>query len=184
MFQEIMAHLNPMIIIEICEAPFDQARNECSLNSSQVVGFEEFVSILIAFVSYVMEKVFGAAPPPEFALDKARKFLDTSIGYENAVFIAISGSEGGIYKIMDEIIRKFKEEQKRNYFYYILDTHINPLSFEQIRDLMQELKDKLSVYSPESFNNYVSAESMVRDYKEIIWSYMDSLSRYRNLWAY
>ncbi len=182
-YQDVMRHLHPKAIIEKTEIPNDNARAGCTLQSSIVGNYAEFENNLIAYVAYHTEKVFGSAPPPEFCLDKARKFLESSIGFDNAVFVALSGTDGGMPHILNQLNDGFKKEAKQAYFTYVVNTFIDPLNFEETVQLMRELKQKIGSYSPQSFG-YIEPEAMAAHYKEILWNYIDSLTRYRNLWAY
>jgi len=182
-YDDIMQHLNPRVIIEKTEIPHDNARASCTLQSSIVGSYSEFEDLVIAYVAYHMQETFGSAPPPEFCLFTARKFLESSVGFDNAVFMGLSGTDGGMPGVLNQLCEEFKKEAKQAYFVYILDHYISPLSFPDIVEVMQELKDKIGAYSPQSFG-YVSAEQMAGNYKEILWGYIESLTRYRNIWSY
>jgi hypothetical protein len=182
-FRKIMEHLHPRIIIEKTEIPNDNARAGFTLQSSIVRNYSEFENKLISYTAYHTENVFGSAPPPEFSLDKARKFLEPSIGFDNAVFIALSGTDGGMPHVLNQINDGFKKEAKQAYFTYVVNTFIDPLSFNDTVELMRELKQKLGSYSPQSFG-YIEPEAMASNYKDILWKYIESLTRYRNLWNY
>ncbi len=182
-FNQLMEHLNPRVIIEKTEVPNDQARASVTLQSSTVSGYAEFESIVIAYVANHMEIVFGAFPPEDHCLDKARKFLESLIGWDNAVFIAMSGAEGGLPHVLNQINDGFKNEAKQAYFAYFVDKYIDPLNFSEVVEVMRALKEKISEYSPESFG-YIEPEALAGNYKDILWRYIDSVSRYRNIWSY
>lgn len=182
-FQSIMYYLDPKLIIEKTEVPHDTARSNCTLQSSTVRDYHEFENLLIAYIAHHMQETLGHYPPPEFCLGKARDMLDNSIGFDNAVYISMSGADGGMNHVLNEICEGFKKEAKQAYFNYIIDRFISPLNFDQITEVMREFKEKLGNYTPESFN-YISPEAMGVHYKSILKSYIDSLSRYRNLWNY
>ena len=182
-YDDLMVHLNPRVIIERTEMPHDLARAGVTLQSTVVGSYREFEDTIIGYVGHHMEQTLGNHPPPEFCLDKGRKFIDSSLGWDNAVYLSLSGAEGGIANVLNQVCDGFKKEAKQAYFQYILDRFIDPLSFEDIVELMEALKGKLSEYSPESFN-YVSAAQMATHYREILWSYIESLGRYRNIWTY
>jgi|TARA_B100000315_G_C14554661_1_gene577540 hypothetical protein len=181
--KRLLKHLNPKKIIEQTEIPNDRARASVTLQSSTVRNYAEFERIIIAYVTHHMQIVFGNAPPPHFCLDKARKFLESSIGWDNAVYIAMSGAEGGMPHCLNQINVQFKQESKQNYFRYFLDQFIDPLNFSEVVEVMRELKEKIGEYSPESFR-YIEPEALAANYKDVIWKYIDSISRYRNLWDY
>lgn len=182
-YDDIMQHLNPRTVIEKTEIPHDNARAGCTLQSSVVSSHSEFEDLLIAYVAHHMQETLGRAPPPEFCLDKARRFLEHSVGFDNAVFMAMSGSEGGMPNVLNQVSDGFKQEAKQAYFSYILDRYIDPLSFEDTVEVMRELKERIGAYSPQAFG-YIEPEQMAGSYRDILWRYIDSLSRYRNLWKY
>jgi len=182
-YDDIMLHLHPRVIIEKTEVPHDNARGNCTLQSSIVSSYSEFENLVIAYTSHHMQETFGHAPPPEFCLDKARKFLETSVGFDNAVFMGMSGTDGGMFNVLNQLNDGFKKEAKQAYFTYILDTFIDPLSFPDTVEVMRELKERIGAYSPQAFG-YIAPEAMAANYKEILWRYIESLTQYRNIWAY
>jgi len=183
-FQNLMQYLHPKVIIEKCEQPNDTARGKFLVQNSICKTHLEFENILISYVKHHMQEIFGHYPPPEFCLGKARRFLEESIGFQNCPYIALSGAQGGIPYLLNQVAEGFKKEAKEAYFTYVIDTYIDPLSYPDIIEVMREMKAKLGGYSPQSFQQYVTAEEMAKDYRAILWSYIDSLSKYKNLWTY
>ncbi len=78
---------------------------------------------------------------------------------------------------------KNSDEAKQAYFTYVVNTFIDPLSFPDTVELMRELKQKIGAYAPQSFG-FIEPEAMASNYKEILWKYIESLTKYKNLWAY
>ena len=175
--------LNPRTILEKTQIPNDNARASVTLQSSTVPNYHEFEDIMIVYVSNHTHMTLGTALPPEICLDKARKFLDQSIGWDNAVYIAMSGDEGGVPHLLNQINDGFKNEAKSAYISYFVDKYIDPLNFTEVVGVMKEIKNRIGAYSPESFK-YISPEQMAGNYRDILWKYIDSVSRYRNLWDY
>ena len=182
-YDDLMEHLNPRVIIEKTEVPHDNARAGCTIQSSVVGSYSEFEDLVIAYVVHHMQQTAGLAPPPELCLDKARNFLEHSMGFNNAVFTGLSGTDGGMLNVLNQLNEGFKNEAKKAYFNYFLDRFIDPLSFPEIVELMREFKGRIGAYSPESFG-YISPEQMAGNYREIFWQYIDTLTKYRNLWSY
>jgi len=182
-YDELMQDLNPRVIIEKTEIPHDNARADCTLQSSIVSSHREFEDLLIAYVAHHTEKIYGMAYPEDISLEKARQFLESAIGFENAFYNAITGAEGGMPNILNEICNGFKKEAKRAYFQYILDRHIDPISFSEVVEVMRQLQQRMGAFSPDSLG-YIPPEQMAGQYRDILWRYIDSLTRYRNLWAY
>ncbi len=182
-YQDVMRHLHPKVIIEKVELPHDTARGKYSLNSSIAHSYLEFENIMINYLTHHMNEVFGNSLPPDFLLAKAKKFLEPIGGFKNAVYIGLSGTNGGMINILNNLSDGFKNEAKKAYFDYVIDAFIDPLSFQEVVEVMRELKDKISNYSPQSFA-YIEPEAMAANYEEILWSYIESLSKYKNLWTY
>ena len=182
-YDDVMEHLNPRVVIEQCEFPHDTARGSYVLESSIAGSYQEFESIVINYMEHHQNIVHGLAMPHDLILHKARQYLESAGGYKNAAFIGLSGSDGGMNFVLNQLNEGFKNETKQAYFNYVIDKFIEPLSFEQIVDVMREFKARLSAYAPVSFN-YISPEAMSVDYKEILWKYIDALTKHRNLWAY
>ena len=145
--QEIMQYLEPRLLIEKTDIPHDNARASCTLQSSVVRSYNEFEDLIIAYVTHHMQETFGSALPPEYCLDKARKFLDNAIGFDNAVYIAMSGSEGGMANVLNQLCEEFKKEAKLAYITYIIDQYIDPLSFDEVVEVMRDLKEKIGHFS-------------------------------------
>ena len=182
-FQNIMQHLHPRVIIEKVELQHDTARGSYRLQSSIARSYAEFEQVIIDYANHHMSIVLGVTMPPDMLLAKARNFLDSSCGFKEAAYIALSGSNGGLVYVLNQISEGFKQEAKRAYFDYILDSFIDPLSFEEITAVMAELKDRLGAFSPQPIA-YASTAAMAADYKAILWNYIDSLTKYKNLWQY
>lgn len=180
--KELMEYLNPRTIIEKTEIPHDNARASITLQSSTVRNYKEFEDMLVAYVSHHTKMILGTSLPPELCLDKARKFLDSSIGWENSVYISMSGDQGGLPGCLNEINDQFKKESKNAYFSFYLSI-LDPLNYPEILEVMKEIKDKISAFSPESFK-YISPEQLSMNYKDVIYKYIETISRHRNLWDY
>jgi hypothetical protein len=178
-----MEHLHPEVILAKTDIPHDSARASVTLRSSRAGSYEEFEALLIAYVSHHTEKIYGMAYPPDLCLSIARKHLDQAVGFDNAAYIALSGSEGGMHTLLNHISDGFKQEAKQAYYNWILDSFVSPLNFEQIVEVMREFKERLIGYSPASMR-FISPEQMAGSYKNILWRHIDSLSRNRNLWDY
>ncbi len=182
-FSDIMVYLHPKAIIEKTETSHNAARGKCTLQSPIAQDYNDFEESIIAYTSFHMAEVFGNSPPPEFCLNIARRYIDEAVGFDNAAFIALSGSEGGMNNVLNLIADGFKKEAKAAYVTYVIDKFISPLNFEEIVEVMREFKERLGQFCPESMN-YISPEAMAGSYKKIIWSYFEGLSRHRNLWSY
>lgn len=182
-FNDIMEHLCPKVVIEVCEEPHDTARGCYALDSSIAGSYREFERVVIDYMGHHQRIVMGMAMPPDLILDRASSYLDSVGGLKNAAFIGLSGSQGGMVHVLNQLSEGFKAESKRAYFTYIVDSFCEPLAFEQIVEVMREFKETLGAYSPQSFS-YISPEAMAADYKSILWAYIDALTKHTNLWAY
>lgn len=182
-YTDIMKYLNPKNIIEKTELPNDTARGKYVLKSSIAKSYQEFEQIVIDYMDFHCRQIYnGGSLPPELLRDKADKFLQKMGGLsDSAAYQALSGTDGGMVSILNQLSEKFKEEMKRAYFEYVITTYINPLNFDEMVELMAEFKSKLLNYSPQSFG-YIEPAAMAVNYKTIIWNYIDSLTKYKNLW--
>jgi hypothetical protein len=180
-----MTHLNPKVIIEKTELPNDTARGKYSLKSSIARSYQEYEKTIIDYMDFHFKEVYkGNSFPPEMLRDRADKYLKKTGGLtETSAYIALSGANGGIPYLLNLIAEAIKEEMKRAYFDYVITTFINPLSFQEVVELMREFKSSLVNYSPKSFA-YIEPEAMAADYKEVIWNYIEQLTQYKNLWKY
>ncbi len=183
-FQDIMQHLHPKVIIEKVELPHDTARAKYALPSSIASSHSEFEKIIINYTDHHMKEVFnGSTLPPDHLLSKAQNFLERTANLKQSIFTGLSGTDGGMHTVLNNIAEAFKSEAKQAYFVYVIDTFIDPLSFAEVVEVMRDLKGRLGGYSPQPFA-YIQAESMAGDYKDILWQYINSLGQYKNLWQY
>ena len=59
----------------------------------------------------------------------------------------------------------------------------DPLSFDDVVEVMKDLKERLIDFSPPAFA-YVQPESMAGDYRNYIRQYYYALTQHKNLWKY
>ncbi len=182
-FDDIMQLLNPKEVIATTEVPHDNARASFKQPNSIVSSHKEFQDILMSYVAHDFNQTLKTNFPPDLCLHIARTHIDSQDRYDNAVYISMSGTKGGINYVLNLINEGFKSEAKKAYFTYIMDKYVDPIDFDEVVDLMREFKQKLGGYAPSSFN-FITPENMAGDYKRIIWSYIDNLTHYRNLWTY
>ncbi|MBN2367605.1 hypothetical protein JXC34_01195 [Candidatus Woesearchaeota archaeon] len=182
-FDDIMRHLNPKVILDKTEIPHDTARGKYILNSSIAKNYREYENIVIDYMAFHSKEIYSQPLYPEQALHKADDFLNPVGGLKEGAYVGLSGSEGGMVHIINTLNDGFKAEAKKGYFVYVLNTFVDPLAFDEVVEVMKGLKNKLSVYSPQSFQ-YLTPEAMAASYKEILWNYIHSLSKYKNIWKF
>jgi len=182
-YDDIMQHLNPRVIIEKVETPHNEARGKYVLRSPVVRSYQEFEAVLVDYLNHHMKELYGSSLPPALLLAQARELLEQSEGFENSAYIALSGANGGVGYVLNNLAEGYKHKHKKAYFEYIMDTYIDQLDFSQVVELCRELKDKLSRFSPQPFN-YISPEQMAADSKKNVWKYIETLTQHRNLWQY
>ncbi|MBT6562762.1 MAG: hypothetical protein HON76_09565 [Candidatus Scalindua sp.] len=183
-FQDVMQHLHPKVIIEKVDLPHDTARAKYALPSSIARSHSEFEKIIINYTDHHMKEVFnGNTLPPDLLLAKAQHYLEFSANLKQSIFTGLSGTDGGMHTVLNNIAEAFKMEAKKAYFVYVIDTFIDPLSFTEVVEVMRDLKGRLGGYSPQPFA-FIQAESMAGDYQDILWQYISSLGQYKNLWQY
>lgn len=182
-YDDVMRHLHPQVIIEKIEVPHDTARGSYSLQTSIARSHLEFQNILIDYVDHHMRSVIGTSLPPEYLLSKAKGYIGNEDRFNQALYIGMSGTDGGMVRVLNDIAEGFKNEAKEGYYSYVLDSFIDPLLFNEVVELMRELKNKLGQYAPQPFN-YLEPEAMAANHKSILWQYIMSLQNYRNIWQY
>lgn len=182
-FQDVMYHLHPQVIIQKVETPHNEARGKYVLRSSVVRSYKEFENIVIEYMDFHMKELYGNFLSPDMLLAQARELLEQSEGFDNMAYVALSGAEGGIGHVLDMIAESYKHKHKKAYFEYIMDTYIDQMDFRQVVELCAEFQNKLSGFSPQSMN-YIPPEQMAGSFKQILWKYIDTLTRHRNLWQY
>ena len=182
-YDDVMQHLHPRVIIEKVETPHDAARGKYVLRNPVVRSYQEFEAVIIDYMDHHMKELYGNSLPPDLLLAQARELLEQAEGFENMAYTALSGAQGGIGYVLNNLAESYKHRHKKAYFEYIMDTYIDQLDFGQVVELCREFQSRLSGFSPQPFS-YIPPEQMAGDFKKILWNYIDSLTRYRNLWVY
>ena len=187
-FFEIMDALSPKVIIEVCEIPHSNARGNYLVPGTLAEDYDSFLYVVIHYTTYHYKVTRGKNQLeiyPDLALGIAKNFLDKNGGWKNAVHMALSGSDGGLLTVLNRIAEGFIEEDRHNYFNYIIDNHINMLQFEERVKFMEQFRENVLLnFCPEI--QYIPAVQMASpgQFESIIWNYMENLKRYRNLWQY
>ena len=179
-FQEIIQYLHPDVILQLCDIPNDEARACYPIERITVSNYREFEDAILDYIKHHTEKVYGTACNDIVALSIAQNVLGE---LPRQAFVGLSGADGGITSLFNKINDDFKKTFKKNYFQLVMNELIDPLIPEEKIALMQEFKEHLSEYAPSSFD-YLSAEAMGADYRNIIWQYLEGLARFRNLYRY
>jgi hypothetical protein len=183
-FEIISQILDPINMVKNVEGVHDTARGRYSIHSPKVNSYKEYEDAVVHYVDHIHRGVFnGATLSSEMLLHKAKGLLDQSMGFKNGAFIALSGKDGGLIKIFNEISDAFKAEHRKAYFEYIIDEHINPLSFQEVVSVMTDLQDKIMAFSPQVYK-YIQPESMAADYRSLLWDYINQLGNFKNLYDY
>ncbi len=183
-FETISQILDPRSMVENVEGVHDTARGRYSIQSPKVGSYKEYEDAVVHYVDHIHREVFnGATLSPEMLLQKAKGLLDNSMGFKAGAFLALSGKDGGLIKIFNEISDAFKAEHRKAYFEYIIDEHINPLSFQEIVQVMSDLQDKIMAFSPRGYQ-YIQPQSMAADYRTLLWDYINQLGNFKNIWDY
>jgi hypothetical protein len=183
-FEMISQILDPINMVKNVEGVHDTARGRYSIQSPKVDSYKEYEDAVVHYVDHIHKEVFnGGTLSPEMLLNKAKGLLDSSMGFKNSAFLALSGRDGGLIKIFAEISDAFKAEHRKAYFEYIIDEHIDPLSFQEVVQVMSDLQDKIQAFSPQGYQ-YIQPESMAADYRNLLWDYINQLGNFKNIWDY
>jgi len=182
--RDLMRHLHPTVVIEKVDRQHDTARGTYPLRNTIVPSHAEFEKEIINYTDHHMKEVFhGCTLPPDILLGKAQNYLEHTGGIKQAIFTGLSGTDGGMGTVLNNIAEGFREEARKNYFEYIINSFVDPLSFNDVVELMKDLKESLVDFSPQAFA-YVQPESMAADYRNYIRQYYYTLIQYKNLWKY
>ena len=183
-FETISQLLDPINIVEKVEGVHDTARGRYFIESPTVNTYKEYEEQLVGYVDHSHKQVFnGATLSPEMLLDKAKRLLETKMPFKDGAYQAMSGQNGGLIGIFNIISDAFKAEHRKAYFEYIIDEHIDPLSYPDIVKVMADLQKKLIAFSPKDYK-FVQPESMAADYRTLLWDYINQIGHYKNIWKY
>ena len=123
-FNDLSHHLDPKVIIEKAELPHDSARGKFTIKSSIARSYQEYEKTIIDYTDHHMKEVFGCSLPADHLLEKAQNYLDKSSGIKQSVYMGLSGTEGGMNTILNNIAEGFKADAKKAYFEYVVNTFV------------------------------------------------------------
>lgn len=177
---EILKKLDPQNLADLFLIKHDVSRRRHPVGDMKVSSYEEFVSRITEFYQYQYRNIIGGESMPEdMAWAQAMAILESGFGnLRGAYAVAKTGLENGIEACFDKIYEALRKEQVNAFFEYVLTTDIDPLDFEQVIELMRQLRQRFSSAIPEDYSVMSEAE-MAMDYKGFIRLYVERLTQVR-----
>ncbi len=113
----------------------DEARETFRLPAITVADHQEFHYLLTSYVQHHAETVGEGHLSEPSAFNEAKRILDHAFqhdrfqeGFAAALQQAVSGADGGMRKILNEIADSLKRRALQNFMDYVYHHHINVLS--------------------------------------------------------
>ncbi len=182
-FARMLERLHPARLVREIEVPHDTVRGAYQLKSSVVYSSEEFESVLADFMRFYYMRMFhGFDPGNNFALGEAKRLLKQILDFDEALFRATSGTEGGLGSVLSAISEAWKREMLNNYVDNVMNECWNERNYEQCEEVFADFTEALRKYAPHSFE-YISRVELIRNGKNVIKNYILSLRKYKNLWT-
>jgi hypothetical protein len=164
-FDRMMPHLDPRTIALVVDIPHEQARNSYGI-VEEPRSMHDFQSKITDFYVHICESTGMGARSKEHAFAEATQIVENAFGnnggLEGAYEIARVGSSRGIYQSFEAIANYLREEARRHYIRYIIDTHIAADSFDEKVKVIREILDTYKTYG--NTFGVVRPESLAHDY--------------------
>ena len=120
----------------------DVARESFQAPSVTVRDHQEFKFLVTSYVEHHKRVTDGGTPGPAAAFGEGKRILDKAFGqdqfqegYAAAMQAALSGANGGLRQVLNEIADALKHHALNEYMDHVYHQHINVLSKEDNREL-------------------------------------------------
>ncbi|MBT62927.1 MAG: hypothetical protein CML13_06910 [Puniceicoccaceae bacterium] len=176
--EQIKRQLAPRAMADEVTNPHDDARLSYRVESNTVEDMATFLVLIGDYLNHHYEHALGASFPELHAQEMAKEIIERSLRRNGGNLIsayhnANTGLNGGVRKVLDTIADDIREEGLRRYINNVLDTYVNPVSFEEKVEIVRELIAVLRI-------DTVDAENPARyasDYKRLTEIYLENLRR-------
>ena len=159
--------------------PIDTARASYIIDKVTIESYEEFLATITAFYAHTLRHLGRLSGNIEHkqvtshALDLAKRAFFRN-GEEKAAYNeAITGVNGGLRYIFDQMTNRLKSDERGKYVKMILNTLIDPMDFDAKTILIKTILSQLGPVLPEEIRNQPPAR-FAADYDKIIEAYSQS----------
>jgi hypothetical protein len=176
----IMKLLDPIVIAKKIDFLHERARLSYRIDDSPPQSFLDFRKGLQAYYAHHCAAIGMGEMPDEISgrivINMVESAFSDQGGIRGAFEIARIGIGGGMYSLLDAIADTLREQHRRDYIRYVIDTNIDPLDFDQKVAVVRELQEYFNCgngypkTSPEELaaNHYALFFSLVQHLK---WCY-------------
>lgn len=179
----LIAAIDEQAITRKIGIPHDEARMQYSLKRNTVDSFQEFTDIIANYYNYHFSQcvVHGGSLSRTEAGGRAKEILEqeyrrTGGDLNTAYNDAHDGTNGGLRVILDKIAEYLKIESVERYIREAFDRYVEPTSWDQKVEIMQQFIAKYG----DQFSSSIRAnqpERYAQNYQDLIRAYVESLKR-------
>ena len=161
----------------------DEARAAYGLSKNTVSSFDEFNNLIAGYYSYHIGHcvVQGGRIANFEAAGRASEILEREYrrhggNLMSAYKDANDGTNGGMRIILDVIAEQLKEESVERYVRHAFNRHVDPTSWNQKVDIIQQFIDR-NRHVLGSAIDAAHPERYAQNYDELIKAFMDALKK-------
>ena len=183
MIQQFLRSLSEREIARAVKIPHDEARIRFPLRSNTVNSYDEFESIIGAYVQHHYSACIavGGQIPRSQAESEAKEILDREYqGRDgtavNAYHDARHGTGGALRKILDVIAESYMHQAVEKHIRHVFDSYVQPHSWEQKLRFITAFIDACDhVLDPSIVRS--QPERYAQNYEELVRSYIRGLEQ-------
>ena len=173
----IMKLLDPRVIAEKIDSPHSFARHSYPFDGSMPTSFQDFQKRLQSYYKHHCAAIGIGKFPDEISNHNAMKIVENAFSDRGGIRYAyqntVTGMDNGMAALHDAIANVLQEQHRTSYIRFVIDTHIDPLDFDQKVAVVRELLE--TYYIPWSVYDRVSPEELATNHYAILFSLVQHL---------
>jgi hypothetical protein len=180
---KLIAAIDEMTVTRKISIPHDEARMHYSPQINTVGSFKEFSNRIADYYNYHFSQCIshGGSLSHTDASGRAKEILEQGYRREQgdlntAYNDAHDGTNGGLRVILDKIAEHLKTESVERYIRDAFDRFVEPNSWEQKVEIMQQFIARYGHQFSSSINPN-QCERYAQNYQELIREYVESLKK-------
>ena len=166
--------------------PIDSARAAYVMESITVKSYDAFLETIASFYIHLMRYTGKVSDPVERSASEAAaiKLLERAFsrdgGFNEALFEAKNGTNGGLRLVLDVMTERFKKEEKEKHVNLVLKLALDPLNWEGKVALMGALLKRLEPFLTPKIASQ-PPERYTQHYETIVRGYVQSMDQLKSL---
>ncbi len=182
----VLGAINDVVVAEKIDKAHQRARQIFDDRRTVIRDYREFEDVTSRFVIHQSrEAVGGGTLSRSEAIGQASHILNQSRRYgsvNNAYQAAVSGRNGGLPGVLDEMASVFTDISSRNYIRAAIDQYVSPVSWEDRKAIVREIFSRYRHILPADLQN-ADPDQFANNYSALIEGLADAGRRYGDqLW--